>query len=62
MATELRSGGGASKIIAPDGVSISNHIADAAEGNVYADVGLDELIFAKYMCDPGGHYRIKGLS
>jgi cyanide dihydratase len=62
MATELRLGGGASKIIAPDGVSIGNHIADAAEGNVYADVGLDELIFAKYMCDPGGHYRIKGLS
>jgi predicted amidohydrolase len=62
LAADIKLGGGASRIIAPDGVSIGNHIPDTLEGIVYGDIALDELIYAKYLCDPGGHYRIKGLS
>ena len=53
-----RVGGGGSRIIAPDGTSIGKNIPAGTEGLVYADVPLEMVIYAKYMCDPGGHYAI----
>ena len=53
-----RVGGGGSRIIAPDGSSIGHNIPAGQEGLVYADIPLEMVIFAKYMCDPGGHYAV----
>lgn len=57
LGEEIKLGGGASRIIAPDGVSVGNRIPETEEGIVYADIAHDDLIFAKYVCDPGGHYK-----
>lgn len=51
-------GHGASRIIAPDGSVISTGVASNEEGLVYADVPLEMVTYAKYMCDPGGHYAV----
>jgi cyanide dihydratase len=51
-------GQGASRIIAPDGSVIGKGVANNEEGLVYADIPLEMVTFAKYMCDPGGHYAV----
>ncbi|KIZ46159.1 MULTISPECIES: carbon-nitrogen hydrolase family protein [Rhodopseudomonas] len=53
-----RVGGGGSRIIAPDGTSIGKNLPFGQEGIVYADIPLEMVIYAKYMCDPGGHYAV----
>lgn len=53
-----RVGGGSSRIIAPDGTSIGRNISVGTEGLVFADIPLEMIIYAKYMCDPGGHYAV----
>ncbi|QUS41926.1 carbon-nitrogen hydrolase family protein [Tardiphaga alba] len=51
-------GGGSSRIIAPDGSSIGENIPVGQEGLVYGNIPLEMVIYAKYMCDPGGHYAV----
>lgn len=55
---EFRIGGGSAQVIAPDGVAIGKPLPHDQEGLVYADLPLDLLSAAKYMCDTGGHYSV----
>jgi aliphatic nitrilase len=52
----IHSGGGFTKIYAPDGSSIGTKIAPDQEGLVYADVDLGAISVAKAAADPAGHY------
>jgi aliphatic nitrilase len=49
-------GGGYSKIYAPDGQSIGSNIDHDAEGLVLADIDLGMIAYAKAAADPAGHY------
>jgi len=52
----LISGGGFTRIYAPDGQSIGNELAEDEEGLVLADIDLDMIAIAKAAADPAGHY------
>jgi nitrilase len=52
----LRVGGGYSMVYGPDGAPISERLAPATEGLVYADVDLSMIAYAKAAADPTGHY------
>ena len=54
--TMLQPGGGASRVYSPDGQIISNLLAEDEEGLVFAEVDLDQIVFAKNAADPAGHY------
>jgi nitrilase len=49
-------GGGNSAIIGPDGRKLSEDIPETQEGILYADVNLDDILYAKGFVDVGGHY------
>lgn len=49
-------GGGLTAIYDPMGRQISEDIAEDAEGIVYADIDLENVIESKYYFDPAGHY------
>jgi len=51
-----KKGYGATQIIGPNGVAISEIIPHDEEGIAYADVDLDVLAMSKYLMDPAGHY------
>jgi len=52
----LSTGGGYSKIFAPDGQQISQDMAPDQEGLVTADIDLSLIPLAKAAADPAGHY------
>ena len=52
----LSTGGGHSKIFAPDGSQISVDLAPDEEGLVCADIDLSLIPLAKAAADPAGHY------
>jgi nitrilase len=52
---KARPGGGKSSIIGPDGRYIAGPHEDT-ETILYADLDLQEIVFAKHICDPAGHY------
>jgi len=52
----LSSGGGYSKIFAPDGSQISEDLPPDQEGLVYADIDLSVIALARAAADPAGHY------
>ncbi len=45
-----------SRIISPEGITIGDILAPEEEGVIYANIDLDRIVSAKYMCDTGGHY------
>jgi cyanide dihydratase len=49
---------GFSRIIGPDGSIVGTKLAPNEEGLVFADLSLEMIAYAKYMCDPGGHYAV----
>jgi len=55
----LETGGGTTRIIAPDGRIISEPIPSNQEGIVYADIDLAKIPPIKYWIDPAGHYGSK---
>ncbi|MEL6665946.1 MAG: carbon-nitrogen hydrolase family protein [Pseudomonadota bacterium] len=52
----LSTGGGYSRIYAPDGQQISQDLAPDREGLVYADIDVGMIPLAKAAADPAGHY------
>lgn len=58
---EMKLGGGGARIIAPDGTVISKNLPSDQEGLVYADIAPEMIVYAKYMCDPGGHYAVPNV-
>jgi len=54
-------GGGNSGIISPDGQLLSERMPHDQEGLVYAEIPLEMTLYAKYMCDPGGHYSVPSV-
>ena len=52
----LSTGGGYSKIFAPDGSQISEDLPSDQEGLVYADIDIAMIPLAKAAADPAGHY------
>lgn len=60
-AEEFRIGGGHARIIAPDGMVIGDRLPHDKEGLVYANVSLEMITMAKYMCDPAGHYGVPDI-
>ena len=59
--SEMKLGGGGSRIIAPDGGIVSEDLPPDEEGLVYAEIVTEMIIYAKYMCDPGGHYAVPNV-
>lgn len=49
-------GGGASMIFGPDGKPLTERLAEDAEGILYADADFDQIVAAKAIFDPAGHY------
>lgn len=49
-------GGGHTRIFAPDGSEIGEHIPHDQEGIMYADIDLHVIGYAKNAADPAGHY------
>ena len=52
----LRAGGGYSAIFAPNGSTVAGPHTGAEEAIVWADIDLDDIMPAKLMVDPAGHY------
>ncbi len=52
----LETGGGYSKIFAPDGRQISEDLPQDQEGLVLAEIDLGMIALAKAVADPAGHY------
>ena len=52
----LKTGGGYTKIFAPDGQQISEDLPPDQEGLVYAEIDLGMISLAKAAADPAGHY------
>jgi aliphatic nitrilase len=52
----MRTGGGMSGIVGPNGQYIIGPHKGSEEKILYADIDQDERIFIKYACDPIGHY------
>jgi len=51
-----RPGGGCSAIFGPDGKPLTERLPEDAEGILYADADFDQIIAAKAIFDPAGHY------
>ena len=49
-------GGGHTRIFAPDGSEMAEHIPHDQEGIMYADIDLHMIGYAKNAADPAGHY------
>lgn len=49
-------GGGCSAVFAPDGRKISESLDECAEGIVYAELDVKEILKVKSMVDSVGHY------
>lgn len=54
-------GGGLTAIYDPMGRQLSEDIPEDAEGIVYAEIDLDNIIESKYYFDPVGHYSKGGV-
>jgi aliphatic nitrilase len=52
----LPTGGGASRIFAPDGEPLTEPLDEHTEGLLYAEIDLDRIPLAKSAFDPAGHY------
>ena len=52
----LQLGGGSSMIFGPDGRELSSFLPENEEGLVVADLNMEQIIFAKAVADPAGHY------
>jgi len=51
-----RPGGGCSMIFGPDGKPLTERLPEDAEGILYADADFDQIVAAKAIFDPAGHY------
>jgi len=49
-------GGGWARIYGPDGTELAKPLAEDAEGILYADIDLGQILYAKAAADPAGHY------
>lgn len=49
-------GGGSSAVFGPDGRQLSEDLAEAEEGIIYANLSLDSILDAKAFVDVVGHY------
>lgn len=49
-------GGGSSAIFGPDGVQLTEDMDEHAEGILYADIDLDDILKTKSFLDVCGHY------
>jgi nitrilase len=49
-------GGGFTAIYGPDGNKLTKDVAADWEGILYADLNMDDILFAKSVADPVGHY------
>jgi aliphatic nitrilase len=49
-------GGGWARIYGPDGSELASPLAEDAEGILYADIDLSNILYAKAGADPAGHY------
>jgi aliphatic nitrilase len=56
MEAMLPVGGGHTRIFAPDGSELAEHIPHDHEGIMYADIDLHMIGYAKNAADPAGHY------
>jgi aliphatic nitrilase len=52
----LPAGGGWARIYGPDGGSLAAPLDEHAEGVLYAELDLSQILFAKAGADPAGHY------
>jgi hypothetical protein len=52
----LPAGGGWARIYGPDGAQLAEPLAEDAEGILYGEVDLSQILFAKAGADPAGHY------
>jgi predicted amidohydrolase len=52
----LQLGGGSSMIFGPDGRALAEFLPETDEGLVVADINKAEIIMAKAIADPAGHY------
>lgn len=52
----LQLGGGSSMIFGPDGRKLAAFLPETEEGLVVADLHMEQIIFAKAVADPAGHY------
>jgi len=52
----LQLGGGSSMIFGPDGQELAPFIPETQEGLVIADLSMEQIIYAKAIADPAGHY------
>jgi arylacetonitrilase len=52
----LQVGGGSSMIFGPDGKALAEFLPETEEGLVIADLHMEQIIFAKAIADPAGHY------
>ncbi|MDF9839516.1 MULTISPECIES: carbon-nitrogen hydrolase family protein [unclassified Paenibacillus] len=57
----MQLGHGCTKIMAPNGTTISNTLAHDEEGIAYADVDLEQIIPGKFLIDHAGHYSTPGF-
>ncbi|PLB46536.1 carbon-nitrogen hydrolase [Aspergillus steynii IBT 23096] len=53
---ERLDGGGFAMIFGPDGTPLVERLAEGEEGILTANVDLDDILAAKNVCDPVGHY------
>jgi predicted amidohydrolase len=52
----LPRGGGWARIYGPDGSELAKPLAEDAEGILYAEIDLSQILYAKAGADPTGHY------
>lgn len=52
----LPPGGGWARIWGPDGAELAEPLAEDAEGILYAELDLSQILFSKAGADPAGHY------
>jgi aliphatic nitrilase len=52
----LPCGGGWARIYGPDGSELAKPLAENAEGILYAEIDLSQILYAKAGADPTGHY------